>query len=69
VTFAPHVSCLVRLKDEQKSMSSGDGVHCEDGPGYRLTALRLNVFSYASETVGVLVFRWPGERGEGTERG
>jgi hypothetical protein len=50
-------------------MSSGDGVHCEDGPGYRLTALRLNVFSYASETVGVLVFRWPGERGEGTERG
>lgn len=28
VTFSPHVSCLVRLKDEQKSMSSGDGVHC-----------------------------------------
>jgi hypothetical protein len=26
VTFSPHVSCLVRLKDEQKSMSSGDCV-------------------------------------------
>lgn len=26
MTFSPHVSCLVRLKDEQKSMSSGDCV-------------------------------------------